>query len=81
MYRSLGSYKNLKFLIFFIIDVVIYEAAKTVDVFAALCYNKFNCSKGYYYSFSHIAGKTTEAEKYLKSIDAIRKTAKTTTKT
>ena len=41
----------------------------------------FGVMMGYYYSFSHIAVKTAEAEEYLKSIDAIPKTAKTTTKT
>ena len=41
----------------------------------------FGVMMGYYYSFSHIAGKTAEAEEYLRSIDAIPTTAKTTTKT
>ena len=41
----------------------------------------FGIMLGYYYSFSHIAGKTAETEEYPKSIDAIPQDAKNTTKT
>ncbi len=41
----------------------------------------FAVMMGYYYSFSYIAGKTAEAEEYLKSIDAIPQDTKNTAKT